>query len=225
MNCPLVQPGAAGLDLTLPPEPDWLHLQELLQQYFQISDSWWQPETPVRVLAGARVLGMEHIQWLAELLQKHQLIITNVQASLRATAVAAAMAGYSVEQGVTASPSAIVAAPALYLDHAVRSGVEIRHPGTVVLAGDVNPGGCIVADGDILVWGRLRGVAHAGANGNPHRLIMALQMAATQLRIGGLVARAPANVAFYPEVAWVQGDAIVLHPARDFGRTSPGGVF
>ncbi len=225
MNGALVQPGAAGLDLTCPPELTWLHLQDLLQQYFQLTESWWHPQSSVRVVAGERVLSTDHIQWLAELLQKQQLVITTVQTSVRATAVAAAMNGYSVEQGVVASPSETSPAPALYLDHAVRSGVEIRHPGTVVLVGDVNPGGCIVADGDIVVWGRLRGVAHAGAQGNSQRLIMALQMAATQLRIASLVARAPANVAFYPEVACVQGDAIVLHPARDFGRTTPGGVF
>ncbi len=225
MNALLVQPGTVGLDLTLPPELDWWHLQDVLQQYFQLTESWWPADSPVRVRAGTRVWGSEHLEWLAQLLQKQKLVITTVQTAVRATAVAAAMHGYSVEQAVVSEPSEISPAPALYLDHAVRSGVEIRHPGTVVLVGDVNPGGCIVADGDILVWGRLRGVAHAGAQGNCQRLIMALEMAATQLRIGALVARTPANTAFYPEVACVQGDAIVLHPARDFGRRTPGGVF
>ncbi|MEN9216566.1 MAG: septum site-determining protein MinC [Gloeomargarita sp. HHBFW_bins_162] len=225
MTVPLVQPNAAGLDLILPPELDWQHLQELLPQYFRITESWWSASSPVRVVAGGRVLDTEHLQWLTDVLQKQELIITTVQTEVRATAVAAAMAGYSVEQGMVAPVTASDAAPALYLVHAVRSGVEIRHPGTVVLVGDVNPGGCIVADGDILVWGRLRGVAHAGANGDTQRVIMALEMAATQLRIGEQVARAPTNAAFYPEVACVQGNAIVLYPARDFGRTAPGGVF
>ncbi|MEN9233433.1 MAG: septum site-determining protein MinC [Gloeomargarita sp. DG02_1_bins_92] len=225
MTCLLVQPGAAGLDLTLPPELDWSHLQDLLQQYFQLSEAWWLPQAPVRVVCGARILDGEHWQWLSGLLQKQKLIITTVQTEARATAVAAAMAGYSVEQGIMPPPTASATLPALYLDQAVRAGVEIRHPGTVVLVGDVNPGGCLVADGDILVWGRLRGVAHAGAQGDSRRLIMALEMAATQLRIGELVARTPPSTAFYPEVACVQGDAIVLYPARDFGRTAPGGVF
>ena len=225
MTCPLVQPGTLGLDVTLPPEWDWTHLQDVLQQYFQLTESWWSPASPVRLVAGARVLSTEQLAWLAELLQKHDLVLANVQTEVRATAVAGAMAGYSVAQGERPAQAEPLGAPALYLNHAVRSGVEVRHPGTVVVVGDVNPGGCIVADGDIVVWGRLRGVAHAGAGGNSQRLIMALEMAATQLRIGRLVARTPANVAFYPEVACVQGDAIVLHPARDFGRTTPGGVF
>jgi len=31
-------------------------------------------------------------------------------------------------------------------------GVEIRHSGTVVILGDINPGGIVVANGDIILW-------------------------------------------------------------------------
>lgn len=225
MTFPLVQPGAEGLDLVLPPEPAWPHLQELLQAYFQLTEPWWSPHSLVRVLAGERIITTEQWQWLAALLQQQQLVLTTVQSTVRATAVAAAMAGLSVEQNSLDTAPAIYASPPLYVVQPVRSGIEIRHHGTVVVVGDVNPGGCIVADGDILVWGRLRGVAHAGANGDNRRLIMALEMAATQLRIGDRVARMPDQPAFYPEVACVQGDEILLQPARDFGRTALGGVF
>jgi septum site-determining protein MinC len=54
----------------------------------------------------------------------------------------------------------------LYLQLTVRSGVEIRHPGTIVILGDFKSGRAVIAEGDIFVWGRLRGVAHAGARGN-----------------------------------------------------------
>jgi septum site-determining protein MinC len=226
MNHPLVQPGAQGLEVTLPPGQDWAQVQECLQQYLQLSHVWWSPACPVRLRAGSWVLDGDHLAWLAALLQKHELVLTTVQTEVRTTAVAAAMAGYSVEQGDGPSRWDGGATPAvyppLYVDRAVRSGMEVRHPGTVVVVGDVNPGGCVVADGDIVVWGRLRGVAHAGAQGDARRLIMALEMAATQLRIGHRVARTPAQGAFYPEVACVQGDAIVIQPARDFGKTTLG---
>ncbi|MEN9207624.1 MAG: septum site-determining protein MinC [Gloeomargarita sp. GMQP_bins_120] len=225
MTLPLVQPGTDGLDLLLPPEPDWPYLQELLQHYFQLTDPWWPPHSPVRVLAGERMVTTDQWQWLATLLRQRQLVLTTVRSLVRSTAVAAAMAGFSVEQPSLETTPAVAAAPPLYVVQPVRSGVEIRHPGTVVVVGDVNPGGYIVADGDILVWGRLRGVAHAGAQGDTRRLIMALEMAATQIRIGDRVARLPPQSAVYPEVAVVQGDEILLQPARDFGRTALGGVF
>ena len=53
----------------------------------------------------------------------------------------------------------------------------------MVLA-DVNPGAEIVADGDVVVFGRLRGVAHAGASGDTKATIVAHQLAAPRLQIG-----------------------------------------
>jgi septum site-determining protein MinC len=91
----------------------------------------------------------------------------------------------------------------------------------VVLMGDVNPGGVIVADGDILIWGRLRGLAHAGAGGKTECVIMALQMEPTQIRIGDFLARAPEPPPgqLYPEVAYVSAQGIRITRAADFSRT------
>ncbi len=73
----------------------------------------------------------------------------------------------------------------------LRSGQTIRYAGHVVVMGDVNPGAEIIATGDVLVWGKLRGVVHAGASGNDHAVVCALLLVPTQLRIGNYIARAP----------------------------------
>ena len=108
----------------------------------------------------------------------------------------------------------------LYLEMTVRSGVEIRHPGTIIIIGDLNPGGYVIADGDILIWGRLRGVVHAGAQGNSKSVIMTLQMEPTLLRIADKVARGPEKVPvqFYPEVAYVLNQGIRISRAKDFAK-------
>lgn len=80
---------------------------------------------------------------------------------------------------------------ALMIRRTVRSGQVIRYEGHVTVYGDVNPGAEIIAGGDILVWGKLRGVVHAGALGNDNAIVGALYLAPTQLRIGGYIARAP----------------------------------
>ncbi len=72
-----------------------------------------------------------------------------------------------------------------------RSGQSLRHPGHVVVIGDVNPGAEIVAGGNIVVWGRVRGLVHAGALGDMDAVICALDLAPTQLRIAGYIARSP----------------------------------
>ena len=64
-----------------------------------------------------------------------------------------------------------------------RSGDVLRFPGNVVVVGNVNPGAQIIAQGDILVFGTLRGTAHAGAGGDPTAVIIAMAAASPQLRI------------------------------------------
>ncbi|MBT4841742.1 MAG: septum site-determining protein MinC [Anaerolineae bacterium] len=78
----------------------------------------------------------------------------------------------------------------LWVERTVRSGTRIEHNGHVVVIGDVNPGAEIVAAGNILVWGRLRGsvFAGAGADGqlaseNTDAFVCALTMTPTRLQI------------------------------------------
>ena len=73
----------------------------------------------------------------------------------------------------------------------LRSGDHIETRGHLLIVGDVNPGGSASAEGDIYVWGRLRGRAHAGSKGNSNAKIVALQLRPLQLRIAELVARGP----------------------------------
>jgi septum site-determining protein MinC len=54
----------------------------------------------------------------------------------------------------------------------------------------VNPGAEIVAGGNVMVWGRLRGMVHAGVKGNRKAVICALELSPTQLRIADEVSAA-----------------------------------
>jgi len=72
---------------------------------------------------------------------------------------------------------------ALFITKTLRSGKRIEFPGNVVVLGDVNAGAEIVAEGHVVVWGRVRGMIHAGAKGDRSAVICALDLSATQLRI------------------------------------------
>jgi septum site-determining protein MinC len=65
----------------------------------------------------------------------------------------------------------------------VRSGQVLRHPGHIVVIGDVNPGAQLIAGGDIIVWGKLQGTAHAGALGDTRAIICALDMSPSLVKI------------------------------------------
>src|SRR5215212_8840231 len=72
---------------------------------------------------------------------------------------------------------------ALFLSRTLRSGTRIDFAGNVVVLGDVNPGAEVVAEGSVIIWGRLRGMVHAGSKGNRAAVICALDLSPTQLRI------------------------------------------
>lgn len=72
---------------------------------------------------------------------------------------------------------------ALFLDRTLRSGTRIEFAGHVVVLGDVNPGAEIVAEGNVIIWGRLRGMVHAGSKGKREAVICALDFSPMQLRI------------------------------------------
>ena len=209
-------------------EFNWGEIWQQMKQRLNAGDRLRKPNTSLHLVAQDRLLDNRQLQDLAETLNTYQIQLKSVATSRRQTAIAACTLGYSVEQiqtqtsltsGIQPTPSAL--ADALYLQMTVRSGVEIRHPGTVIILGDINPSGIVIADGDILIWGRLRGVAHAGAGGNRESLIMALQMEPTQLRIADAVARSPEKTItnFFPEVAHITPEGIRIVKAADFSRS------
>lgn len=108
---------------------------------------------------------------------------------------------------------------ALYMRQTIRSGQSVRHDGTIVICGDVNPGAEVIATGDIIVFGTLRGVAHAGAAGDEDCQIIAINLRPTQIRIAGYIARSPDTAApplsKYPEVARVNDSEIHIIPLRE----------
>jgi len=117
-----------------------------------------------------------------------------------------------------ASPSASSAEPdVLYHRGTVRSGQILRRRGHLVVVGDINPGAELIATGDIVVFGVLRGQAHAGAQGDQSATVTALELAPTQLRIATLIATGEyqgrrARHSGYGEVARIEEDHIIVVP-------------
>ena len=94
----------------------------------------------------------------------------------------------------------------------VRSGQRIEYDGDVLVIGDVNPDAYIIASGNIIVMGALRGIAHAGANGDETAIILALKLMPQQLRIASLYTRSPDTIEepTSPEKAYVENEQIII---------------
>lgn len=96
----------------------------------------------------------------------------------------------------------------------VRSGTLVSYDGNLVIIGDVNPGGEVIATGNVVVMGSLRGMVHAGADGNKEAVVTALSLQPTQLRIADVITRPPdtkqTRQELCPEIAFVKDDLVYI---------------
>jgi septum site-determining protein MinC len=119
-----------------------------------------------------------------------------------------ATAGVAIPPTPAHAPAGI---STLYHRGTLRGGQALHNLGNIVVIGDVNPGAELVASGDVVVVGALRGVAHAGAQGDRTARVIALEFAPTQLRISTVLG-ADAGYAPGPQQAVIDGERISVSP-------------
>jgi septum site-determining protein MinC len=140
-----------------------------------------------------------------EVLRRHTLALIGVQNALPAQADTAARAGLAsfapnatqpsrprpAEPAPNAAPTQAPADPgaagkALLITQPVRSGTQIyARGGDLVVTAAVSPGAEIMADGNIHVYGALRGRALAGARGDVEARIFCSRLEAELVSIAG----------------------------------------
>ena len=74
-----------------------------------------------------------------------------------------------------------------FIRGSLRSGQKEEFTGSIVILGDLNYGAEVIAGENIIVTGTLRGLAHAGANGNKKAIISANSIDCIQVRIANVV--------------------------------------
>ncbi|MBU0703282.1 MAG: septum site-determining protein MinC [Chloroflexi bacterium] len=212
-----------GLLITLG-EGDWSAELLTLEARLGASPSFFSGGR-VALDVGARLLNQAEIEEARALLARHRVELWAVVGTDQVTEMAVQEMGLVIDLGPSA-PRAPEAAPqeeespsteGLVVRRTLRSGQSLRHPGHIVIIGDVNPGAEVVAGGDILVWGRVRGMVHAGALGDDKAVICGLDLSPMQLRIAGHIARSPEEKRRkpMPEMASVHEGQIVAVPWHD----------
>jgi len=210
-----------GLSITLG-EGDWRQLLRELDKRLGQATAFFQG-SQVNLRTGRRDIGQWELEEIIGILTSHDIELASLQTGSKLAAEAAQALGVRL-----ALPEATYAHPGirrlaeegsegLLLRRTVRSGQSIRHPGHVVIIGDVNPGAEIIAGGDVVVWGKLRGMVQAGALGNDEAIVCALELTPTQLRIGSHIATSPdedekGSTHRQPEIASVLDGQIVARP-------------
>ncbi len=95
----------------------------------------------------------------------------------------------------------------------LRSGGSLVYPGHITLIGDVNPGAEIIAGGHVVVYGKIKGLVHAGSEGDETAVVCALEMSPTQLRIADKISVSPDDEGEkHPEIAFIRDGQVVAEP-------------
>jgi septum site-determining protein MinC len=210
-----------GLVITLG-EGTWREvLNELMTQLSRPGAQSFFQGARVFLETGARALEVTQIEELIALLAQYRMTLVAVSEPSSQEAFSRMRAALPqppepmpVEESAPPHASVSSETYALLVHRTVRSGQTYQYAGTIVVIGDVNPGAQVIAEGDVIVWGKLRGVVHAGAAGNERAIVGALVLAPTQLRIAHLIARAPEEkrTTYFPEVARVRDGRIIVEP-------------
>ena len=75
----------------------------------------------------------------------------------------------------------------------LRSGQREEFSGSIAILGDLNYGAEVIAGENIIVTGKIIGLAHAGENGNKKAIISANSIEPTQVRISNILKEIPEN--------------------------------
>jgi septum site-determining protein MinC len=221
----------SGLRLTLEPEKPFKELLSALAERLAESPSFFRGAS-ITVDTSQRMLHTSERMQLEDLLMLYQMSIIPLDAAIEkckeVKVLTQPLSAPVSEETMTQQATDYVqrdpraSEDTLFLRRTVRSGQAIHHHSNVVVLGDVNPGSEIIAGGDIIVWGVLRGMVHAGYPNNQSALVCSLQLSPVQLRIAHLLSRPPEGFEAQqlPEVASIRKEQIIVetwingHPPR-----------
>lgn len=207
-----------GLLVTLA-DGDWQDLENILLAHVEERASFFQGAR-MALDVGNHILRAVDMSALRDRLSNKGISLWAVISSSPVTEQTAQVLGMATristprpERAIRPLETSLEGETAVFVHRTLRSGFKISHHGHVIILGDVNPGAEVIAGGNVVIWGRLRGVVHAGAEGNEESVVCALDMNPPQLRIAGLVSIPPVRKGKpEPELARIKSGQVVVEP-------------
>lgn len=210
-----------GLLITLG-EGEWPVLREQLLRNIQERSSFFQGAR-VALDVGNQVIKAAELGALRDKLGDFGITLTAIISSSGTTEKTSLMLGIptqiqsskkalSATRKVEETPN-LTGEPAVFLQKTLRSGTKVETPGSVIVLGDVNPGAEIIAGGNIIIWGRMRGTAQAGSGGDETAIVCALELNPMNIRIAGSSLEGkPRKGKPGPEFASIASGTVIIQP-------------
>lgn len=170
---------------------EWDELRAVLMEQIEARQSFFQGAR-VALDVGSQIFHVNELSELRDTLSERGVNLWAVVSESPTTEKTAQLLGLATRISrprpqETTRPAAeeIGEGAAMWVARTLRSGTRIEFPGNIVVLGDVNPGAEVIAENSILIWGRVRGVVHAGVKGDEAAVVCGLDLSAAQIRIGG----------------------------------------
>jgi len=209
-----------GLHITID-EGDWQKAQSSLLQHIDEQGEFLKGARLI-LSVGCNDLKAAELGYLRDQISERGLALWAVLSSSAITEQNARTLGLatrihstlsSSEQAWHTPDSTLIGEDAILIRRTLRSGNKLQFAGHIIIFGDVNPGAEVIAEGDVFVWGKLKGTVHAGASGNENAVIGALELTPTQLRIADQVAIHPQeHTPKGAEIARLQDGQVLASP-------------
>jgi len=204
-----------GLLITFP-DANWEELQNALLMQVQEKQAFFHGAR-LALDVGTHVLHVNELSALRDQLSDSGVSIWAVISESPKTEKTAQLLGLATriskprpQESVSYDAPLVNEGSALFINKTLRSGTRIEYPGNVVILGDVNPGAEVIAEGSVIVWGRVRGMLHAGCAGDTEAIICALDLQSPQVRIANEASNVlkPVNK-HLPEVVSLNEDGVL----------------
>ncbi len=204
-----------GINLILDPDMPFTELKKEILKKFEESDRFFK-NAKIGLSFEGRVLSQEQEYEILDLIEKNTSIqvVCIIENDERIDA-------YYAEK-IKSFEDAQAGRTGEFYKGTLRSGQVIECESSIVILGDVNPGAKIIARGNIVILGSLKGNAYAGAAGDESAFVAALDMDPVQIRIGDAIGRSadkgPLSAiknrkkVMEPQIAVVSEDGILIEP-------------
>ena len=206
----VIKSSKAGMTVILDSQIPFQELLEAIGKKFRESAKFWGAVQMTLTLEGRELTAKEELQIV-------DTITRNSQVEILCLLDTDARRIERCEKALNDKLMELNSRTGQFYRGTLEKGDVLESEVSVVVIGDVERGARIISKGNVIVLGALRGTAAAGMGGNPEAVVVALEMAPTQIRISDATSR------FYDRnrrlgrgamIASACGDEVQIHSIR-----------
>jgi len=204
-NAVIFKGGKNGIIVLLDETADFEHIEQVLRQKIRGAGNFFAGASTSITFKGKELLPEETTQLIK---------IFDDEADFNITFVEDSTGVVSMPQTPIKPEKIPHTEKVLYKKATLRGGQVLVHNGPVVILGDVNAGAEVFATGSVMIFGSLRGFAHAGTDGDKTAVICAISFQPTHLKIADCEVHfyegVPEEIKNAPSYAFLEDGAIFV---------------